>query len=105
VAGAIIGTLLGDRLSTKTRNVVTDALGLMTLLVAGLSIIDITKPEFKRKAIEISDSHFNDSEKFFRERNLDKLICADLTYRYNYNKGKTYESDILRTVDYVIPNR
>jgi uncharacterized membrane protein YqgA involved in biofilm formation len=47
VAGAIIGTLLGDRLSTKTRNVVTDALGLMTLLVAGLSIIDITKPEFK----------------------------------------------------------
>jgi len=47
VAGAIIGTLLGDRLSTKTRNVVTDALGLMTLLVAGLSIIDITKSEFK----------------------------------------------------------
>jgi uncharacterized membrane protein YqgA involved in biofilm formation len=47
VAGAIIGTLLGDRLSTKTRNVVTDALGLMTLLVAGLSIIDMTKPEFK----------------------------------------------------------
>jgi len=47
VAGAIIGALLGDRLSTKTRNVVTDALGLMTLLVAGLSIIDITKPEFK----------------------------------------------------------
>jgi len=47
VAGAIIGTLLGDRLSTKTRNVVTDALGLMTFLVAGLSIIDITKSEFK----------------------------------------------------------
>lgn len=47
VVGAIIGTLLGDRLSTKTRNVVTDALGLMTLLVAGLSIIDITKPELK----------------------------------------------------------
>jgi hypothetical protein len=34
---------------------------------------NITKPEFKRKAIEISDSHFNDSEKFFRERNLDKF--------------------------------
>lgn len=47
VAGAIIGTLLGDRLSTKTRNVVTDALGLMTLLVAGLSIIDVAKPEFE----------------------------------------------------------
>ncbi len=49
VVGAVIGTLLGDRLSNKTRNVVTDALGLMTLLVAGLSIIDITKPEFQRE--------------------------------------------------------
>ena len=39
------------------------------------------------------------------ERNLDKLICIDLTYRYNYNKGQTYEPDILKTVDYVIPNR
>ena len=39
------------------------------------------------------------------ERNLDKLICADSTYRYNYNKGRTYEPDIKRTVDYVIPNR
>ena len=47
VAGALIGTLLGDRLPKKTRDVVTDALGLMTLLVAGLSIIDITKPEFE----------------------------------------------------------
>lgn len=47
VAGALIGTLLGDRLPSKTRDVVTDALGLMTLLVAGLSIIDITKPELQ----------------------------------------------------------
>ena len=47
VAGALIGTLLGDRLPNKTRDVVTDALGLMTLLVAGLSIVDITKPELK----------------------------------------------------------
>ena len=47
VAGALIGTLLGDRLPNKTRDVVTDALGLMTLLVAGLSVIDITKPELK----------------------------------------------------------
>lgn len=47
VVGAVIGTLLGDRLSNRTRNVVTDALGLMTLLVGGLSIIDITKPEFQ----------------------------------------------------------
>jgi hypothetical protein len=34
---------------------------------------NITIPEFKRKALEISDSHFKDSEKFFRERNLDKF--------------------------------
>ena len=45
VAGALIGTLLGDRLPKKTRNVVTDALGLMTLLVAALSIAEIVKPE------------------------------------------------------------
>ena len=45
VAGALIGTLLGDRLPKKTRNVVTDALGLMTLLVAALSIAEIAKPE------------------------------------------------------------
>lgn len=47
VGGALIGTILGDRLSSRTRNVVTDALGLVTLLVAGLSIIDITRPEIK----------------------------------------------------------
>jgi hypothetical protein len=39
------------------------------------------------------------------ERNIDKLICADFTYRYNYNKGKTYEPDVKRMADYVIPNR
>jgi len=39
------------------------------------------------------------------ERNIDKLICADFTYRYNYNRGKTYEPDVKRMADYVIPNR
>ena len=39
------------------------------------------------------------------ERNIDKLICADFGYRYEYNKGKTYEPDIEKMADYVIPNR
>ncbi len=39
------------------------------------------------------------------ERNIDKLICIDFTFRYNYNKGKTYEPDVKRMADYVIPNR
>ena len=47
VAGALIGTLLGDRLPNKTRYVVTVALGLITLLVAGLSVIYIPIPDLK----------------------------------------------------------
>ncbi len=43
VAGALIGTLLGDKLKNKTRDLVTDALGLVTLLIAGLSLMDITQ--------------------------------------------------------------
>ena len=38
-------------------------------------------------------------------RDIDRLICADFTYRYNYNKGKTYEPDVKRMADYIIPNR
>jgi uncharacterized membrane protein YqgA involved in biofilm formation len=45
IAGALIGTLLGDRLKNKTRDLVTDALGLVTLLIAGLSVIDIANPK------------------------------------------------------------
>jgi uncharacterized membrane protein YqgA involved in biofilm formation len=35
--GASIGVLLGNRLAVRTRDVVTDALGLVTLLIAGTS--------------------------------------------------------------------
>ena len=35
--GATIGVLLGNRLPVRTRDVVTDALGLVTLLIAGTS--------------------------------------------------------------------
>jgi len=48
IAGALIGTLLGDRLKNKTRDLVTDALGLVTLLIAGLSVIDITNPKLTK---------------------------------------------------------
>ena len=35
LVGAVIGVALGNRLPTRTRDVVTDALGLVTLLIAG----------------------------------------------------------------------
>lgn len=37
LVGATIGVLLGNRLPVRTRDVVTDALGLVTLLIAGTS--------------------------------------------------------------------
>ncbi|MGI8701006.1 MAG: DUF554 domain-containing protein [Nocardioidaceae bacterium] len=40
--GAGIGVLLGNRLPERTRDVVTDALGLVTLLVAGLNALSVT---------------------------------------------------------------
>lgn len=40
--GSGIGLALGDRLPSRTREVVTDALGLVTLLIAGLSAIAVT---------------------------------------------------------------
>lgn len=42
--GATLGVLAGHRLPERTRAVVTDALGLMTLLIAGLSAIAVTDP-------------------------------------------------------------
>lgn len=42
--GAGLGMLVGHRLPTRVRDVVTDCLGLVTLLVAGLSALDVTSP-------------------------------------------------------------
>ena len=42
VAGALLGMLVGGRLSERTRSVVTDCLGLVTLLIAALSAIEVT---------------------------------------------------------------
>lgn len=41
LVGSGIGVLLGDRLPQRTRDVVTDGLGLVVLLVAGLSVLEV----------------------------------------------------------------
>ncbi|GAB2878919.1 DUF554 domain-containing protein [Nocardioides pacificus] len=42
--GTLIGVLLGNRLPVRTRDVVTDALGLVTLLIAGTTAIAVLDP-------------------------------------------------------------
>lgn len=42
--GAVVGMVAGHRLAPRVRDVVTDSLGLVTLLVAGLSVVDVTSP-------------------------------------------------------------
>lgn len=49
LVGATIGVLLGNRLPVRTRDVVTDSLGLVTLLIAGTS------------AIAVLDDHLSDA--------------------------------------------
>ena len=44
LAGAGLGVLLGNRLPQRTRDVVTDALGLVTLLIAGVSAWSVLDP-------------------------------------------------------------
>lgn len=45
IAGALIGMLVGNRLPQRTRDLVTDGLGLVTLLMAALSAASVTTPE------------------------------------------------------------
>src|SRR5690349_2772405 len=47
VVGAGLGMLVGHRLREHTRSVVTDVLGLVTLLVAGLSVVSVTDPALR----------------------------------------------------------
>ncbi|WP_372727569.1 DUF554 domain-containing protein [Nocardioides sp.] len=47
--GSGTGAVLGNRLSTRTRDVVTDALGLVTLLIAGTSAIAVLDPALARE--------------------------------------------------------
>ncbi len=46
LTGGTIGLLVGHRMSQAVRSVVTDALGLVTLLVAALSAYQVTDPQF-----------------------------------------------------------
>ena len=41
LVGATVGVLLGNRLPVRTRDVVTDSLGLVTLLIAGTSAVAV----------------------------------------------------------------
>ena len=42
IIGALLGMAIGHRFPERTRSVVTDCLGLVTLLVAGLSCVSVT---------------------------------------------------------------
>src|SRR3954452_9832571 len=47
--GATVGVLAGHRLPSRTRDLVTDALGLVTLLIAGLSVVSVNDPALAAK--------------------------------------------------------
>src|SRR6476469_4678974 len=46
IVGSLLGMAVGHRLPHHTRSVVTDVLGLTTLLMAGLSVVSVTDPAF-----------------------------------------------------------
>ncbi|MGO4256230.1 DUF554 domain-containing protein [Marmoricola sp. RAF53] len=48
LAGSAIGVLIGHRLPERTRTVVTDGLGLVTLLIAGSAAMAVADPAFSR---------------------------------------------------------
>jgi uncharacterized protein len=53
LVGSAIGVLVGHRLSQRTRDVVTDALGLVTLLIAATAAASIVDPAW---AAAVGDS-------------------------------------------------
>lgn len=46
VVGAAIGVLIGNRLRERTNRVVTDALGLITIVLGGLNLVSLTDSDF-----------------------------------------------------------
>ena len=50
LVGSGLGVLVGDRLPQRVRDTVTDCLGLVTLLIAGLSVTDVLDPALARAA-------------------------------------------------------
>jgi uncharacterized membrane protein YqgA involved in biofilm formation len=53
LVGSLLGVLLGNRLPARTRDVVTDALGLVTLLIAATSAVAVLDPAL---AAQVGDS-------------------------------------------------
>src|SRR3954462_15773352 len=53
LVGATAGVLLGNRLPVRTRDLVNDALGLVTLLIAATSAMDVLSPAL---SAEVGDS-------------------------------------------------
>lgn len=49
LTGSCIGVVAGNRLPVRTRDLVTDALGLVTLLIAGLSAVAVNDPALAAK--------------------------------------------------------
>ena len=49
LVGSSVGVLAGNRLPSRTRDLVTDALGLVTLLIAGLSAVAVNDPALAAK--------------------------------------------------------
>ena len=47
LVGAGLGTVMGHRLPERTRRTVTDALGLVTLVIGALNIAALTDPDYK----------------------------------------------------------
>ena len=45
LVGTTLGVLVGHRLNERTRSLVTDCLGLVTLLIAALTVMDVGAPE------------------------------------------------------------
>jgi uncharacterized protein len=50
LVGSSVGVLAGNRLPTRTRDLVTDAIGLVTLLIAGLAAVAVNDPALAAKA-------------------------------------------------------
>lgn len=48
IVGALLGMAVGHRLPGRTRALVTDCLGLVTLLIAGLSCVSVTDESLRR---------------------------------------------------------
>lgn len=49
VVGSALGVLLGDRMPQRTRDVVTDGLGLVTLLIGGISAAAVLDPALREE--------------------------------------------------------